>query len=85
VQVDHKIYGLTINTSASLITSRGSATPTYKLSRLLFSRVLASHAGSPGSIPGRNLSQTSYAIIDRTVLDSIQFCFQEQFLQKRKL
>jgi hypothetical protein len=84
MQVDHNIYGLTINTSASL-TSRGSATLAYKLSRLLFSGVLASHAGSPGSIPGRNLSQTSYAIIDRTVLDSIQFCFQEQFLQKRIL
>ena len=64
MQVDHKIYGLTINTSASLITSRGSATPSYKLSRLLFSRVLASHAGSPGSILDRDMSDLGSLDLD---------------------
>jgi hypothetical protein len=39
-----------------LTMSSGSEQPVYKLSRWLFSRVLASHAGGPGSIPGRDMS-----------------------------
>ena len=36
--------------------SRGSEQPANKLSRWLFSRVLASHAGGLGSSPGRDMS-----------------------------
>ncbi len=40
---------------ASLM-SRGFEWPAYKLSRWLFSRVLASHSGGPGPSPGRDMS-----------------------------
>jgi hypothetical protein len=36
--------------------SRGSEQPAYKLSRWLFSRVLASPVGGQGSSPGRDMS-----------------------------
>jgi hypothetical protein len=42
--------------SASLSPSSSFQLSAKKLSRWLFSRVLASHAGSPGPIPGRDMT-----------------------------